>query len=56
MNSWPYPLLVHHLHLHICCNNSFLSYSLFLSFNCDYKNSWTPLLFMFILFIFVLYL
>ncbi len=28
MNSWPYPLFVHHLH--ICCNNSFLSYSLLL--------------------------
>jgi len=51
---WLYPLLVHHLH--ICCNNSFLSYSLFLSFNCDYKISWPPLSFMFILFIFVLYL
>jgi hypothetical protein len=54
MDSWLYPLLVHHFH--ICCNNSFLSYSLFLSFNCDYKNSWPPLSFLFILFIFVLYL
>jgi hypothetical protein len=53
MNSWPHPLLAHHLHLHICSNNPFLSYLLFLSFNCDYKNSWPPLPFLFILFIFV---